>query len=57
MMRKYTLIQLIISRVNSEEVEILKQESEDYFRVLACQVDKINQVSFIHLCASFHLLS
>ncbi|KAF5331110.1 hypothetical protein D9619_005952 [Psilocybe cf. subviscida] len=43
MMRKYSVIQLIVSRVDTEEVEVLKQEYEEYCRVLACQVQKINQ--------------
>jgi hypothetical protein len=48
MMRKYSVIQLVISSVDTEEVRILKEEYEDYCQVLACQVQKINQVGFIH---------
>lgn len=48
MMRKYSVIQLIVSRVDTEEVEVLKQEYEEYCRVLACQVQKINQVGLVH---------
>jgi hypothetical protein len=43
MMRKYSVIQLVISSVDTEEVRILKEEYEDYCQVLACQVQKINQ--------------
>ena len=47
MMRKCSVIQLVTSRVDTGEVRMLKDEFEDYCHVLACQVQRINQVGFI----------